>query len=106
MNWFRREVIEAESETDSDRLALTERAYRESKQRLIDARMAVDHYRKTHKVPPQFYIENGRMMIPVGGSRGGEELDQLERLERQALQIRNERMRERAILRMNLGLVR
>ena len=107
MNWFSRQpaVIEA-PESDADRLALVERQYREAERQLVDARMAVDHYRKTHKVPPQFHVINGKMFIPVGGLRGGAELGQLERLERQALRIRNERMRELAEFKMRLGLVR
>ena len=98
-------VIE-QPETDEDRLRIVEEGWQQAQREYLAAVGAVELYRRIHRVPPQFHVRDGKMFIPVGGSRGGEELDRLERMERQTLRIRNERMRERAILRMRMGLAR
>jgi hypothetical protein len=107
MNWFGKStaVIEV-PETDADRLKIVEESWQEAQREYLAAVGAVELYRQTHRVPPQFLVRDNKMLIPVGGPRGPVELQRLESVERHTLRIRNERMRERAILRMKLGLVR
>jgi hypothetical protein len=109
VSWFRRvEVIEAEPETDSDRLAEIERDYRIADGKYIDAWQSVRHYVATHpQLSPQFYMQDGKVYVPVNANqRADVELQRLERVKQQALTARNELLRRRSELMMKMGLIK
>ena len=107
MGFFRRtKVLLAPRQMETDPLAEIEQAYRAAKAEHIAASEAVNQYRRTHDIPPQFHVRNGAIFVPVNGPRSDAELKRLESAERRTLRVRNERMHARAEMRMLMGLAR
>lgn len=105
MGLFRRNKLPP-AQTETDRLAEIEQAYQVAKAEHIAASEAVNEYRRTHDIPPQFHVRDNALFVPVNGPRSDAELKRLERAERQTLRVRNERMQARAEIRMRMGLTR
>ena len=93
-------------QTETDLLAELEEEYQAAKAEHIAASEAVNEYRRTHDIPPQFHVRNNAIFVPVNGPRSDAELKLLESAERRTLRVRNERMHDRAEMRMRLGLVK
>lgn len=92
--------------TESDLLAEIEQAYQRAKAEHIAASEAVNEYRRTHDIPPQFYVRNNAIFVPVNGPRSDAELKRLESAERRTLRVRNESMYARAEMLKRMGLVK
>jgi len=107
MGFFTRtKLLPAKIRTETDLLAEIEQAYQAAKAEHIAASEAVNQYRRTHDIPPQFHVRNNAIFVPVNGPRSDAELKRLESAERRTLRVRNERMHARAEIRMRMGLSR
>jgi hypothetical protein len=107
MGFFTRtKPLSEPTQAERDPLAEIEQAYQAAKAEHIAASEAVNEYRRTHHIPPQFHVRNNALFVPVNGPRSDTELKRLESAERRWLRVRNERMHARAEIRMRMGLTR
>jgi hypothetical protein len=107
MGFFRRtKMLLAPRQMETDPLAEIEQAYQAAKAEHIAASEAVNRYRQTHNIPPQFHVRNNAIFVPVNGPRSDAELKRLESAERRTLRVRNQRMYARAEMLKRMGLVK
>lgn len=102
----RTKLLPAPKQAETDLLAEIEQDYQAAKAEHIAASEAVNAYRRTHDIPPQFHVRNNAIFVPVNGPRSDAELKRLESAERRTLRVRNERMYARAEMQMRMGLIR
>ena len=95
------------SQSNQDRVAEADKEFSAANGEYLEACLVVDRYCRTHRTPPQFFLLNDHVMVPVNANdRADPELQKLESIKRQALVKRNARMRWRADMRQAAGLIR
>ena len=107
MSWFTSEsiAVEAPPETPEQRLAGIEQAFQAADGLYREACQDIRRYCETHKVRPQFFLVDDRVMGPVNQQRHPE-LQRLHSRRLSTLKLRNEEMGALARLKLELKLIR